>query len=49
MFHTFQLYHSIRIKTPLLYYTPFIQKEMHSSYLPFGKAKCFDGDTNENG
>ena len=49
MFHTFQFYQSMRIKNPFLYYTPFMQKEMHSSYLAFGKDKFFDGDTNDKG
>ena len=45
MYHTFTFYQSMRIKNPFLYYTPLIQKEMHSSYLALGKDKFFKGDS----
>ena len=44
MYQTFTFYQSMRIKNPLLYYTPLIQKEMHSSYLALDKDKFFKGD-----
>ena len=47
MYHTFTFYQSMRIKNPFLYYTPIIQKEMHSSYLALGKDKFFDGAIND--
>lgn len=48
MYHTFTFYLSMRIKNPFLYYTPIIQKEMHSSYLALGNDKFLNGSIEDS-
>ena len=47
MYHTFAYYQSLRIKNPFFYYNPYLQKEMHQSYLALGKNKFFEGGSND--